>query len=282
MYIAEKPASPRLTGGDNPSVERQYTVWPCDNEETVRFFALANSPIFDLTTGLALVRKRPSLSKQDKASDVWDVTIPYERAAVPEIGFMRWTCDTTGGQSKITSSIKTVGSYAPPGKTAPDFKGLIGVKSDGTAEGVEIQLPSLVFTETWRLPAACVGQAYIRSLALKSAHVNSDWWRGFAPGELKFEGATGGGEAQDQGGSGVGSGSGQNPELTFKFSAMPNVTSLAVGDITGIAKKGWEYLWVYYKEVKIDGPPAMTIPRPRAVYVEQVYYEAVFATLGIG
>ena len=33
-------------------------------------------------------------------------------------------------------------------------------------------------------------------------------------------------------------------EITFRFAASPNRTGITVGDIAGISKKGWEYLWV--------------------------------------
>jgi hypothetical protein len=59
------------------------------------------------------------------------------------------------------------------------------------------------------------------------------------------------------------------------------VTGLAVGPITGIAKKGWEYLWVRYADVEDTGAK-MLVKRPIAAYVEQVYEYANFAGLGIG
>jgi hypothetical protein len=39
-------------------------------------------------------------------------------------------------------------------------------------------------------------------------------------------------------------------EIPFKFAASPNATDLTVGDITGIEKKGWEYLWVRYADAE--------------------------------
>ena len=41
-----------------------------------------------------------------------------------------------GGTQHITQSIATIQKYAPPGKTAPDFKGAIGVTHD-SVEGVD-------------------------------------------------------------------------------------------------------------------------------------------------
>ena len=55
----------------------------------------------------------------------------------------------------------------------------------------------------------------------------------------------------------------------------------SVGPITGISKKGWEYLWVRYAEVE-DESAQVLVKRPVAAYVEKVYDSANFAALGIG
>jgi len=98
--------------------------------------------------------------------------------------------------------------------------------------------------------------------------VNGAAWRDFAQGEVLFMGA---------GGSRRGGG---DWEINFKFAANPNQTGLVVGDITGIAKKGWEYLWVRYVDAVDNAAKALT-KRPAAVYVEQVYEYGNFAALGI-
>ena len=59
------------------------------------------------------------------------------------------------------------------------------------------------------------------------------------------------------------------------------VDGQALGDITGIAKKGREYLWVRYEDTEDDTAKAL-VKRPVAVYVERVYDEGNFADLGIG
>ncbi len=61
----------------------------------------------------------------------------------------------------------------------------------------------------------------------------------------------------------------------------PNRTGISVGPITGIAKKGWEYLWVRYADVE-DTASNTLVKQPVAAYVEKVYEEASFAGLGIG
>ena len=70
-------------------------------------------------------------------------------------------------------------------------------------------------------------------------------------------------------------------EITFRFAASPNKTGLTVGDITGIDKKGWEYMWVRYADAE-DATAKAIVKKPVAVYIEKVYEEGDFSQLGIG
>jgi hypothetical protein len=70
-------------------------------------------------------------------------------------------------------------------------------------------------------------------------------------------------------------------EITFRFAASPNMTGLQIGDITGINKKGWEYLWVRYADDE-DANAKVLIKKPIAAYVEKVYEDGDFSGLGIG
>jgi hypothetical protein len=70
-------------------------------------------------------------------------------------------------------------------------------------------------------------------------------------------------------------------EITFRFAASLYRTGIVVGEITGIAKKGWQYMWVRYADAEDDAAKAI-VKKPVAVYVEKVYEEGDFAGLGIG
>ncbi len=111
--------------------------------------------------------------------------------------------------------------------------------------------------------------AYKSTLFFLTACVNNDAFKGFAPGEVLFLGASGTQRGQE------------DWEITFKFAASPNATGLVIGEITGINKKGWEYLWVRYADAE-DTTAKVLVKKPIAVYVEQVYPMAAFAGLGIG
>ncbi len=65
-------------------------------------------------------------------------------------------------------------------------------------------------------------------------------------------------------------------ELCFKFAASPNKTGIAIGGISGIAKKGWDYLWVRYEKNTSNDS---LVQIPKAVYVHQVYESGDFASV---
>ena len=180
-----------------------------------------------------------------------------------------YTFDTGGGSQHVTQSIRTRGRYAPSGQTAPDYQGAIGVTGSGV-EGVDIQVPAYHFTETHFMTDAQVTPVYKLSIFATTGCVNDDWFRGFAPGELLFLGASGAKRGKEQW------------EMTFRFSALPNQSNIAIGSITDITKYGWDYLWVQYED-DVDEGAAKLIKKPTAVYVEQVFPAALFSiNLGIG
>jgi len=98
--------------------------------------------------------------------------------------------------------------------------------------------------------------------------VNSSSFRGLAAGECLFLGAAGSRRLS------------QNSywEITFVFAGSPNITGLSIGDITGIAKKGWEYLWAKY-EPRVEDDALLL--QPSEVLIEKVYREADHNVLGI-
>lgn len=140
-------------------------------------------------------------------------------------------------------------------------------------QGCDIITPVYNFAETHRLTDAVVTPAYKATLFALTGKVNSDVFRGFQPGEALFLGASGRRVTNNMW------------EIGYKFASQPNHSEdngnlITIGDITGIAKKGWEYLWVQYAD-DVDSTAKVMIRRPVAVYVEQVYYTTALAALGI-
>lgn len=204
-----------------------------------------------------------SVNADPVAGKIWKGYARYIRP----VGTSEYTFDTGGGSTKITQSIATIASYAPTGLTAPDFQGAIGVTED-KVEGADIVSPQYQFTETHVFADAAVTSSYKIALARLTGRVNDDTFRGFAAGEVLFLGATGSKRGDE------------NWSITFRFSVSPNATGLTVGTITGIDKKGWEYLWMRYADFEHAAANAI-VKRPIAAYVEQVYVTDDFTDLGI-
>lgn len=220
--------------------------------------------------------------------DAWQVSISYEKQGAEDddqrdpLKRSR-SFDTSGGSQHITQaaggSVTTSGGTTvtqgserryPPG-TAPSMNNAIGV--DGSSvNGVDIVAPALTWTETYDVPHQYVTANYIKSLAALTGTVNNGAFRTFAAGEVLFMGCSGSQEWDDQRGNGPWT-------LSYKFVASPNVTAQTIGDITGIEKKGHEYLWVRYEDAVSSNE---LVKKPKYVYVNKVYRDGNFAGLGIG
>lgn len=262
VEVYEKWDSRESTEGENASAELRYVIRGTDSDIAAKAALASAAPL--LYDGLV----RQSYRIERIGEDIWEGTVQFGRRKAPETGESVFQFDTSGGTQHITQSIQTVGRYAPPGKTAPDFYGAIGVTKD-SVEGVDIVVPAYAFSEIHYLPTSMVTQSYKLTLAALTGKVNNSSFRGFAAGEVLFLGASGSKRGEEAW------------EITFRFQATPNVTGLQVGNITGIAKKGNEYLWVRYED-ELDNAAKTLVKRPAAVYVERVYQYADFSLLGIG
>lgn len=259
--IIERYDSREATEGINsPSVDFLYVVQGTEDDATVR--ALVEGTIPAIYLGLVF----QSYHIQHQGGGVWEVSVRYGKTEPKDTGESSFSFDTGGGTQHITQSLQTIGSYAPPGKNAPSFQGAIGVTTD-SVEGTDVTVPVYSFTETHYISGALVTPAYKAALFFLTGKVNGATFKGFAAGEVLFLGASGSQRGAD------------DWEITYRFAASPNVTGLAVGPITGIGKKGWEYLWVRYADAEDQH---VLVKRPIAAYVEQVYELGDFSALGIG
>jgi hypothetical protein len=181
--------------------------------------------------------------------------------------------DTSGSTRHMTQAYEETRF----GTNAPDMKKAIEVDGD-SVKGVDVVQPALQWTETYDVPDAVISAEYIRQVAGLTGCVNNARFRTFAAGEVLFMGCNGSQQWDDEKGSGPWS-------LSFKFVASVNagagqaLPALTIGDITGIAKKGHEYLWVKYES---DASGTSLLKKPKHVYVNQVYRPANFNLLGLG
>lgn len=236
--------------------ELVYDVVGTDDEAAVETLLLATAPA--TYGGLEL----ESIEAEPVGNGSWKGYARYVR-----INDEEYTFSTGGGSERVTQSLETVDSYAPAGMTAPDFGGAIGV-TDDRVEGVDVPSPKYEFSETHYLADATVTQSYKLALFALTGRVNDATFRGFAAGECLFLGANGSKRGDERWG------------ITYHFACQPNLTGLSVGTITGIAKKGWEYLWVRYGTFE-DTAAYQLVQRPTAAYVERVFESGDFSDLGI-
>jgi hypothetical protein len=192
--------------------------------------------------------------------------------------------DTSGGTQHITQA-ESEQVYSASGPTGPGQFKAIGVDGDSVA-GVDVVTPALQWTETYDVPSWYVTASYIKTVADLTGTVNAGYFRTFRPGEVLFAGCNGNQQWDAEKGDGPWT-------LQYKFIASPNrglptgatgttgsyLPPLEVGSISGIVKKGHEYLWVRYED---DVDDSTLLKKPKHVYVNQVYREADFTGLGIG
>ncbi len=221
--------------------------------------------------------------------DAWSLKVHYVKDGAeddnqPDPLRRTRSFDTSGGTAHITQGIVDADfsqgdqRYAAPGApAAPTLGGAIGVDGD-SVNGVDIVIPSLTWTETYDVPHRYVTAIYIKSIGQLTGTVNNAAFRTFPAGEVLFMGCSGSQEWDSDKGDGPWS-------LSYKFAQSPNagngqtLPAITVGDITGITKRGHEYMWIRYE----DNVSSNTlIKKPRSVYVNRVYRQADFSLLGIG
>jgi len=270
--VIEQPDSRAITGGGtNANIRYHYKVQGTSSRTTAYAAVEAEAPA-DLDSGdfvRSTIRCEPEFVDTADDRGVWDVEVMYKLPGddQPAVGESRYSFDTGGGSQHITQSIATSQKVAASG-TAPDQKGAIGKNGDNI-EGCDIVVPVFNFSETHYIADATVDAAYKAAIFAATGKTNDASFKGLAKGECLFLGAAGSQRGDD------------DWEITFRFAGSPNKTGLTIGDVTGVNKEGWEYLWVLYEE-EYDGTAKADVRVPTAVYVEQVYDEADFSTLGIG
>ena len=189
--------------------------------------------------------------------------------------------DTSGATQHITQA-ESEFVYSASGPTGPDQSNAIGVDGDSVA-GVDVVTPSLQWTETYDVPSWYVTASYIKTVASLTGTVNNGQFRTFQPGEVLFVGCNGNQQWDPEKGDGPWT-------LQYKFVASPNrgvptgatgpaLPAITIGSISGVIKKGHEYLWVRYEDQVGDNT---LLKKPKHVYVNQVYRETDFTQLGIG
>lgn len=234
-------------------LEVPFVVTGAFNEYTAYAMAMASSDTF--RQGLW----RQNITATHKGNGCWHGTVsygPYQTAT----GTWRLDFDTTGGTLRVTHSKAQRAKY---GAGAPDTRA-IGAQPDGRVEGCDIVIPALKLTWTFRYPVMGMPMSRIVQLARYTGQTNSDTWMGFEANELLFLGATGSLGAETE------------TEVRYSVVASQNATGLTIGTITGIAKKGHDFLDVHWMD---DVDSGKNIKAAKYVYTHRVYDEVAFGPL---
>ncbi|MGD8453667.1 MAG: hypothetical protein PVJ57_17785 [Phycisphaerae bacterium] len=276
VTLEELRESQRVTTGENATAELRYMIFGASSDLEARIELLTTTPAtFDLYGDGAVLLSRQYVGIEPVSDARWQGTAYYARGRVT--GQQSFRFDMTSGTEHKTHSIATIGMYtASVEDPAENFKNAIGV-GDGQPEGVDIEMPVFKFEVPRYVPNSAITAAYIRALYYLRGSANNDAFSvtlphgevlGFNADEVLFLGAVGAPRhcAADW-------------DINFHFAASPNVTDLQVGDITGITKKGWEYLWVHFREKEAASGRAIVVPR--WAYVERVRSRGSFSVLGI-
>lgn len=180
-----------------------------------------------------------------------------------EVDDSEFSFDFSGQSTHITEAI----SQTAYGTGAPDVGNSINVTQDGP-QGVDIQIPRGIYTETKVFANNTVTQAWVATRAKMVGKVNNASFKGYNAGELLLTQFSG----RKRGNS--------DWTITFSWAISENDSNLTVAGIPSISKNGWQYLWVMYEDAE-DATAKRLKPVAVGVYVADVYKTADFSTLGV-
>lgn len=261
QFSFEETPDSRQETFDPPTYTLIYKANGEQDDAIVQAYAIAATPSVVFRAAGALYRK--DIKRDPDGSHQYIVTATYEkreRGSTP-VGDFTFSFDTTGATVNIKAAKEHIASYPDDGDW---HKGAIGVKADGDVEGADIIIPALKLTYNFKHPQAIVTESFARTLATVTGRTNSATFRGFQAGELLFLGATGsdGTEAE--------------AEVSYQFAASENVTDLSIGEITSIAKKGHELVWISFTDGVESGE---AVRKPKRVHVERCYDSFDFSSV---
>jgi hypothetical protein len=264
----------RMGKKDASSIDVKFKCLGALNDQAVHGHAadfFNTNPTYSVAGVVMLV---DSYEVSHLGGDAWEVTAHYESQGYastdPDPKKRSRQFDTGGGTAKVTVAFSER-RYAASGSTAPDMKGAVNVDGDNVS-GVDVTVPTLQWSETYDVPSGIVTEGYIKAVAGITGRINDAGFRSFEAEEVLFLGCSGSQQWDEDKGFGPWS-------LSYKFAASQNATGLTIGPVTGVEKKGWDFLWVVYEDAVDQNT---RLKRPKFVYCNQVYRKASFSTLGIG
>lgn len=224
-------------------------------------------------------------SEKSTATGAYDITVRYGSSSstggggggAPDLGLdeVRISARTLGRTEKVTHSLETISTAAASwfnGGTPVDYEQAVNVDKKGQVAGVDILSRGAVYTLTIRRTTAYLTtnhtspDAYLQVGQTLETLTNSVVYRNRAIGTLLCTSFS-----MDLVDTDVW-------EIVVEIEFSPNATGLTFGDITGVAKKGHEYLWPTIRDREVSG---QVVPSIAQINVERVYDATNFqAALG--
>ena len=274
--VAERFDSRSAADGEQPALTLRYVVsGTCDQDAALTALAAATPE----ESG-DLVRQTWRVEPVGDSSTYWIGTVEYGEPQATsyktdEDGSFEFDA-ARAGAIHMYQALEHVADYAPPGKTAPNHKGAINVVRDASGlrvEGLDLALPAdaLAFAVTRYQSSINLSTLYALTRCMNASEmsVNLEEISGtFAPRELLFCGASGSRRGRG------------DWAVRYAFRASPSAADMTIGQITGIAKAGMDYLWVEYADEADDEAKAL-VKVPVAVHVERVWRTGNLSALGI-
>jgi hypothetical protein len=245
------PRSPTQVSSNPPLIEHEYVAEGIDDSTVVHAAGLQYTPPAIASAQGTLYRQDVRVMKQ--GFGLFYVAVPYAPRAKSKF---TWDYDTQGGTVNVKVSRQTIGRYVAAGQVERDHAGAIGRNLDGSVDGVDIVIPSMVINAQITHPYGVLTFQYASMIMDLTGYVNSDPIFGRQPGEVLFLGGRGsdGSESEAQAG--------------YKFAVSKNLQNLVLGGISVAQKAGHDYAWVEFLATPVGG---QAVTRPRQVNVERVY-----------
>ena len=263
------------------SYERKYRVFASATAEEIDVVNYMNGQV-SRRVGNAFCESIQAEAQDGSQNKVWTVTVRWRKTYAKQeepnypkqdLGLFDESFQTQEERRKL-SFCRSESVYTRSGYTGTGFYNRIGMNG----EGAEVSCENYGFNLQRRFDYTLVNTT-LRELWLNLyGCINSELFRGFAPGIVRFTGFSGRSVVEYDGSLITIDGETYQAaqayyDVTFSFQCKPIEASREIGGITCTNVSGWAYPWV--ETIKVDDTTTgRTVDMPIAVHVAQVYRTA--------